>query len=101
MCLNHALIIVKFVLKFSSHRKIFNSSEKKIEYHLLHLSFVTIRNLDANVKVFFKVFYIDSAVSIAKTVEIDEDFVWRIFDSGNEIDKNIPALSELPFVLNN
>ena len=43
----------------------------------------------------------NSAVSIAKTVEIDENFVWRIFAYGNEIDKNIPALTEIPFVLNN
>ena len=43
----------------------------------------------------------NSAVSIAKIVKIDEYFVWRIFDYGNEIDKNIPAVAEIPFVLNN
>ena len=57
------------------------------------------RNLDANVKVLFKPFY--DAVTIAKTVEIDENFVCRIFVYGNEIDKNIPALAEIPFVLTN
>ena len=59
------------------------------------------RNLDANVKVFFKPFYMNSAVSTAKTVEIDENCVSRILVYANEIDKNIPALAEIPFVLNN
>ena len=59
------------------------------------------RNLDANAKVVFKPFYMNNAMTIAKTVEIDENFVCRIFVYGNEIDKNIPALAELPFVLTN
>ena len=59
------------------------------------------RNLDANVKVFFKPFYMNSAVAIAKTVEIDKKFVWRIFFYGNKIDKNIPASGHISFVLNN
>ena len=57
------------------------------------------RNLYANLKVFLKLFYMNSAVLKAKTVEIDENFVWRIFVYGNVIDKNISALAEIPFVL--
>ena len=59
------------------------------------------RNLGGNAQVFYEPFYMKSAVSIAKIVKIDEYFVWRIFDYGNEIDKNIPAVAEIPFVLNN
>ena len=58
-------------------------------------------NLDANFKAFFKPFYMKSAVSIAKTAEVDETFVWRIFVYGNEIGKNISARTEIPFMLNN
>ena len=65
------------------------------------MNFIKTRNLDANVNVLFKSFYINSVVSIAKTVEIDGNDVWRIFVYKNEIDKNIPALFEIPFVLNN
>ena len=87
--------------KSSYSSKKVGSFWKKIEEHLLHLSFIKMRNLDANVKVLFKPFYVNNAVTIAKTVEIDENFVCRIFVYGNEIDKNIPALAEIPFVLTN
>ena len=86
--------------KSSSLKKI-GSFWEKIEEHQLHLNFIKTRNLDANVNVLFKSFYINSVVSIAKTVEIDGNDVWRIFVYKNEIDKNIPALFEIPFVLNN
>ena len=87
--------------KSSYSSKKVGSFWKKIEEHLLHLSFIKMRNLDANVKVLFKPFYVNNAVTIAKTVEIDENFVCRIFVYGNEIDKNIPALAEIPFVRTN
>ena len=40
-------------------------------------------------------------MTIAKTVEIDENFICRIFVHGSEIDKNITALPEIRFVLTN
>ena len=57
------------------------------------------RNLDANLKVFLKLFYMKSAVLKAETVKIDKNFVWRIFVYGNIIDKNISAFAKIPFVL--
>ena len=100
MHLNITLIVMKSVLKVPLHRKTLDhSEEKKIEEHLLHLSFIKMRNLYANLKVFLKLFYMNSAVLKAKTVEIDENFVWRIFVYGNVIDKNISALAEISFVL--
>ena len=91
MYLNLTLIIVKFVLKVPPHWKSLDHSVRKVEESLLHL--------DANVKVFFKPFYMNSAVSIAKTVEIDESFVyrrWRTDSQGsnenqlNTFDENTP-----------
>ena len=100
MRLKLTLIIVRFVLKVPPHQKSGQLS-RKIEEHLFHLRFIKMVNLDANFKVFFKPFYMNSAVSIAKTAEVDETFVWRIFVYGNEIGKNISARTEIPFMLNN
>ena len=99
MYLNLTLIIVKFVLKVPPHWKSLDHSVRKVEESLLHLVSIKMRNLDANVKVFFKPFYMNSAVSIAKTVEIDESFVyrrWRTDSQGsnenqlNTFDENTP-----------